>query len=117
HDTVHHTVQEIAVVAHSSGPIPDPSTLAQYSEATQERILRMAESSTSDESARRDKVVASVVEEARKNTALQYILLIGSLAIIGYSVVVQAPWYSSGIPALIPIVQAVTGNLPARNGS
>lgn len=46
------------------GPLPPPNILAAYSLDQQERILRMAESSTTDESVRRDRITEASIKES-----------------------------------------------------
>lgn len=55
-----------AAVLSTSGPIPAAEDLYGYSPAHQERILRMAEAPTTDESARRDLIVAARIEQSKR---------------------------------------------------
>lgn len=48
-----------------SGLLPQPGHFERYDADTRERILRMSESYTTDESSRRDKLIDAEVKEAR----------------------------------------------------
>lgn len=49
-----------------SGPLPEAEDLYKYSEPHQERILRLAEAGTVDESARRDRVVDAQIKQSNR---------------------------------------------------
>ncbi|MDR0482772.1 MAG: hypothetical protein LBH13_06425 [Cellulomonadaceae bacterium] len=57
----------LAEAVETSGPIPSSSELYKYSPEHQERILRAYEAGTSDESARRDQIVSTQSELAKKS--------------------------------------------------
>lgn len=98
--------EQILATLHTSGPIPSSQELYLYSEDHQERILRMAESSRTDESHRRDKVVNSQTRIAWAALWIQSLLV---MACVGGSVwlfwVTQSPY--SFLLIGIPVMQAI----------
>ncbi len=62
------------------GPIPSPDIFAAYDEATQERILRMAEAGSTDESKRRDEMVTASTHAARRSQTHTLIMYFGAFA-------------------------------------
>lgn len=60
-----------------SGPIPEAEDLYKYSADHQERILRLAESGTTDESARRDRVTDAQIAQSNRSQWITPALLVG----------------------------------------
>lgn len=74
-------VQEhFQAVIQTSSPIPTSQELYHYRVEHQERILRMAEASTSDESARRDLIVKNQTQIAWASLWVQALLVLISIA-------------------------------------
>lgn len=63
-----------------SGPIPSPEMLKRYEHEQQERILRMAEATTTDESARRDQLQTAQIRLARNAQWITPALMLVSFA-------------------------------------
>lgn len=66
----------VSVMKATSGPLPDSDELYKYTPEHQERIFRIAEAPTSDESKRRDKAVDATVKHADVTLWLTPALLI-----------------------------------------
>lgn len=61
------------------GPLPPPEILAEYPVETQERILRMAEAGSTDESKRRDQLVGSSTKVAERSQPITLVMYFGAL--------------------------------------
>lgn len=100
-----------------SGMLPHPEHWNQYGPEWQERIARMAESYTTDESARRDRVVDGRLKEAGASRRAALLVIFG--AFLG-AIVTQAlfgiAWLSVTFMAL-PVMQAAREFLSPRQES
>lgn len=98
--------EELHALLRTSGPIPNAADLYAYTEDHQERILRMAESSRTDESARRDQVVKAQVVVSKRGQWIQSAMLLGCIAAAAISFWV----FDTGWGALflgLPVMQAI----------
>lgn len=98
--------EEIHALMQTSGPIPNAADFYSYDPQHQERILRMAESSRTDESTRRDQVVAAQIVVSKRGQLIQGAMLVGCIAAAAVSFwVFQNSW---GVSFLgLPVMQAI----------
>lgn len=98
--------EELHALLQTSGPIPSAPDLYEYTEQHQERILRMAESSRTDESARRDQVVEAQVIVSKRGQAIQAVVMVTCIGAAAVSFwVFTNPW---GVAFLgLPVMQAI----------
>lgn len=85
---------------HYSGIVPPPDQLMQYPIEYQDRIFRIAEAGTVDESARRDRLVDAEIREVsagRKNTFFMYIstIVLALLVVLLAPSLGYTPWVAS----------------------
>jgi len=95
-----------------TGLLPHPEHWGEFDAATQERILRMTESFTTDESSRRDRMVDSSISESQKGRQNAFVLM---FLCVGAALAAQA-WFSQlwlSIAFLsYPIFQAIGMFMP-----
>lgn len=92
-DRIATVATEVAVAAFQSisasysGPIPDSAEFYNYRAEDRERILRMSEAGSTDESARRDRVVDASIEEMRGGRRMAFSLFLAGmfLAVLTYA--------------------------------
>lgn len=98
--------EELHALLQTSGPIPGAADLYEYREDHQERILRMAESSRTDESVRRDRVVEAQITVSRRGQVIQAAMLLGCIAATAVSLwVFNSPWGTAFLG--LPVMQAI----------
>lgn len=94
-----------------SGPIPDPQQLYGYNEADRERIFRMSEAHTTDESARRDRIVGAMVRESVSGqwffAVLFTLMIVAAMLAMWFF---QNPWFA-GLFVAGSLVSALPGLL------
>lgn len=114
------TAQQLVQIASSSftGPLPPAEELHKYDDDERERILRMAEAYTTDESARRNDIVTSSTKVAERQQwlipgllTLAFVFSLGSYALFQNV-------YLSGLFLTYPVMQVigstVRGSVRAR---
>lgn len=98
--------EELHALLQTSGPIPGASDLYAYTSDHQERILRMAESSRTDESGRRDEVVKAQVVVSQRGQLIQAAMMFGCIAAAAVSFwIFSTPWGLSFLG--LPVMQAI----------
>lgn len=100
-----------------TGLLPHPEHWDKFDPDVQERILRMSESFTTDESVRRDKLVDANIEESRKGRQ-NALLLMGA----SFVAVFLAQWLfgNAWLSALFlgyPVFQAISMFIPSQKGN
>lgn len=75
----------VSAAQSTSGPIPSSEDLYSYTPEHQERILRMAEGPTSDESERRDRIVDARIAQSARTLWITPLLMLSSFGAAIYS--------------------------------
>ena len=101
-----------------SGLLPQPSHFESYDAETRERILRMSESYTTDESTRRDKLVNAQVTEARSGRIIATWMFFVAMAFTFASFVLAPlmgfnPWVGTVFLAL-PVTSVIRDMVPGK---
>lgn len=90
-----------------SGPVPDPQTLSGYTEDHQERIFRMAESFTTDESGRRNTVVGSTTKVAERQQWITPVTLLGAFVFAAGTYAAYQNVVFSALFLSVPVLRVV----------
>lgn len=99
-------IESLMLSMASSGPIPSAPDLALYPPEMQERILRMAESNTTDESKRRSQIVNAQVKVAFRSQWIQLGVTVLSISCAaGVFLTTGSPWAAAFLSG--PIIQAL----------
>lgn len=93
-------IRQILQMTYFSGPIPEPSDLYSYTPDHQERIFRIAESGSTDESDRRDRVTNAQIKQSNRAQWITPVLLIGFGAVAAYFFAVNLPWAGTAFLAM-----------------
>ncbi|GAB6859092.1 hypothetical protein JCM13591A_31970 [Microbacterium xylanilyticum] len=70
-------IRQMLQMTYFSGPLPESDDLYKYTPDHQERIFRIAEASSSDESARRDRVTDAQIKQSNRAQWITPVLLVG----------------------------------------
>lgn len=110
---------QLTITEDYSGLIPHPDHWGRYDDATRERILRMSEAFTTDESARRDRLVGAEVSEAKKGRQSAVGIMVvcctgafGSIALMQNGIGVTA----AAVFLAVPVATVVRDFIRGRNG-
>ncbi len=98
-----------------SGMLPHPEHWDKFDSLTRERILRMSEAFTTDESGRRDRLVDAEISEAPKGRQAAFIIMMASLAMAALSVFAFQNVIAAGIFLALPVANTVTSFIRGRN--
>lgn len=99
--------------------LPHPEPWAQYDDPTRERILRMSEAFTTDESQRRDRLVDAEISESRKGRQNAMWLMGGSMGCALASVLVlqnAVGVTAAGVFLAIPVATVIRDFIRGRSG-
>lgn len=97
-----------------SGLLPHPEHWDKFDPETRERILRMSEAYTTDESARRDRIVDAEISEAPKGRRNALLIMLVSLVCAAISVFVFSNNVAAGIFLAVPLVAVVRDFIQGR---
>ena len=100
--------------------LPHPEHWNGYDPSTRERILRMSEAYTTDESARRDRLVDAEISEAKAGRRNALWLTMGGLIGAGASILILQNGYGvggAGVFLAIPLASVVRDFIRGRNGN
>lgn len=90
--------------------LPHPDHWERFDPDTRERMLRMSESGTTDESARRDRIVDAGLSEAKAKRKNAVWLFAGCIVLAGVSVFVMRDGIglaAAGIFTAIPVLSVI----------
>ncbi|WP_292700402.1 hypothetical protein [Microbacterium sp. 69-10] len=102
-----------------SGLIPHPAHWERFDPETRERILRMSEAFTTDESRRRDQLVDAEISESRNGRRNAFLIMGGSLIAALTSVLTLQNGIgvtAAGIFLAVPVATVIRDFIRGRNG-
>lgn len=103
-------MRSILLHAGYRGALPPPNLYHQFSPDTRERILRMAEAFTSDESRRQDRLVDAEIEQAKKSPTRTFAFF-GLCVVLAMACVVLGDTLAAGLFVGVPVLMFLTSQL------
>lgn len=89
------------------GFLPHPELWKEFDETTRERILRVAEAFTTDESAQRDRVVDADIRELPKGRQAAVAIVVLRLSAAAVSVFVFDNTFAAGVFLAVPVASII----------